>query len=182
RADAEETGERHVLPEPELDLGDVDAQTSRLLYTSTVVALLIGLWVLWADLVPALGVLNDVKLWNTTETQTVLITAADGTQQPHTEQRIVPITLGSLLVSLLLVFMTLVVVRNLPGLLEISLFRSWETGPGERYAVASIAKYAITLLGGVLAFNAIGIGWADVQWLGAPGGFWVARRRHGCLL
>ena len=31
---AEETGERHVLPEPELDLGEVDAQTSRLLYTS----------------------------------------------------------------------------------------------------------------------------------------------------
>lgn len=170
RTSAEETGERHVLPEPELDLGAVDAQTSRLLYTSAVVALLIGLWVLWADLVPALGVLNDVKLWNTTETQTVVITAADGSQQAHSEERLVPITLGSLLVSLLLVFMTFVVVRNLPGLLEISLFRRWEPGPGERYAVASIAKYAITLLGGVLAFNAIGIGWSNVQWLVAAVG------------
>ena len=99
-----------------------------------------------------------------------MIAAADGTQQPHTEQRVVPITLGSLLVALLLVFMTFVVVRNLPGLLEISLFRRWETGPGERYAVASIAKYAITLLGGVLAFNAIGIGWSNVQWLVAAVG------------
>src|SRR4029453_8738498 len=80
------------------------------------------------------------------------------------------ITLGSLLVSLLLVFMTLVVVRNLPGLLEISLFRSWETGPGGRYVVAAIAKYAIPLLGGVLAFNAIGIGWSNVQWLVAAVG------------
>ena len=72
--------------------------------------------------------------------------------------------------ALLLVFMTFVLARNLPGLLEISLFRRWETGPGERYAVASIAKYAITLLGGVLAFNAIGIGWSNVQWLVAAVG------------
>src|SRR5262249_18395858 len=149
---------------------EVDVQTSRLLYTSAAVALLIGLWVLWADLVPALGVLNDVKLWNTTETQTVQITAADGAQQAHTEQRVVPITLGSLLVALLLLFMTFVLVRNLPGLLEISLFRRWETGPGERYAIASIAKYAITVLGGVLAFNAVAIGWSNVQWLVAAVG------------
>src|SRR5439155_16879248 len=100
-AKSSETGERVELPEPEIDLGEVDAQTSRLLYTSAVVALLIGLWVLWADLVPALGVLNDVQLWNTTEAQTVQITAPDGTQQAHTEQRVVPITLGSLLVPLL---------------------------------------------------------------------------------
>jgi potassium efflux system protein len=170
RTSAEETGEHHVPPEPEIDLGAVDAQTKRLLYTSAAVALLLGLWVLWADLVPALGILNDVKLWNTTQTQTVEITTPDGLKQAHAEQRVVPITLGSLLVSLLLAFMTLVVVRNLPGMLEISLFRRWETGPGERYAVASIAKYAITLIGGVLAFNAIGIGWSNVQWLVAAVG------------
>jgi potassium efflux system protein len=61
-------------------------------------------------------------------------------------------------------------VRNLPGLLEISLFRRWQIGQGERYAMASIAKYAITLLGGVLAFNTIGIGWSNVQWLVAAVG------------
>jgi potassium efflux system protein len=170
RANAAETGERHEEPEPEIDLGAVDEQTRRLLYTSAAVAMLLGLWVLWADLVPALGVLNDVKLWNTTQTQTVEITAPDGTVQVHSEPRVVPITLGSLLGSLLLAFMTFVVVRNLPGLLEITLFRRWETGPGERYAVASIAKYAITLIGGVLAFNAIGIGWSNVQWLVAAVG------------
>jgi len=58
-----------------------------------------------------------------------------------------------------------VLVRNLPGLLEISLFRRWETGPGERYAIASIAKYAISLVGFVIAFRALGIGWSNVQWL-----------------
>src|SRR4029453_5679815 len=105
RATAAETGERHVEPEPELDLGAVDEQTRRLLYTSAAVALLLGLWVLWADLVPALGVLNDVQLWNTKQTQTVESTTPDGVKQAHAEQRVVPITLGSLLVSLLLAFM-----------------------------------------------------------------------------
>ena len=52
--------------------------------TSAIVALLVGGWFLWADLVPALGVLNDVKLWNTTEMQTVEITAPDGATQVPT--------------------------------------------------------------------------------------------------
>jgi potassium-dependent mechanosensitive channel len=169
-AEGPDTGERQVLPDEVLDLGDVDVQTSRLLYTSAAVAMLLGLWVLWSDLVPALGVLDHVQLWSTTATQTVELTAADGTRSLHSEERIVPITLGRLLASFLIGFMTLVVVRNLQGMLEISLFQRWETGPGERYAVASIGKYAITLVGGVIAFNAIGIGWSNVQWLVAAMG------------
>jgi potassium efflux system protein len=170
RAAGPDAGERQVLPEEVLDLGAVDVQTSRLLYTSAAVAFLLGLWVLWADLVPALGVLDHVELWSTTAKQTVELTAADGTRSLHTEERVVPITLGRLLVSFLLGFMTFVLVRNLHGMLEISLFQRLQTGPGERYAVTSIAKYALVLLGGVLAFNAIGIGWSNVQWLVAAMG------------
>ncbi len=159
-----------MVPEPELDLGDVDAQTRRLVSTSAVVAMLLGLWVLWADFVPALRVLDEVELWTTTQSQVVEIAAPDGTRSSHTEQRLVPITLASVLAAAVVAFMTIAVARNLAGLLEVSLFRRWEPGPGERYAITSIARYAVSLLGGVLAFNAIGVGWSKVQWLVAAVG------------
>jgi len=170
RVRPEQTEERSVIPEPELDLGTVDVQTGRLLSTSAVVAMLLGLWFLWADLVPALGVLDGVELWTTTETHTVEMTAADGSRALHSEARVVPITLASLLAAVLVAFMTFVLVRNLPGLLEISLFRQLGTGPGERYAIASLAKYAIAIVGGVLAFRTLGLGWSNVQWLVAAVG------------
>jgi potassium efflux system protein len=162
---AEDTGERTVLPEPELDLGVVDAQTRRLITTSAVVAVLLGLWLFWADFVPALGVLDEVQLWSSTETRIVQMTAPDGTRQSHSEQIVVPITLANVLAGALIAFMTYVIARNLAGLLEVSLFRRWQPGPGERYAITSLARYSIILVGGVAGFNALGIGWSKLQWL-----------------
>ncbi len=165
--DTEHTDERPIVHEPEIDLATVDAQTSRLLTSTTGLALLLGLWVLWADLVPAIGV---VELWDTVETTTVEMVAADGSVSLQQQEQVVPVTLGSVIVALLIVFMTLVVVRNLPGLLEISLFRRLGTQTGERYAYTTIAKYAFILLGGVFAFQTIGVGWSNIQWLVAAVG------------
>jgi len=170
RAESEATDVPPVIEEPELDLGTVDVHTGRLLSTSAVVAMVVGLWFLWADLVPAVGVLDNIELWSHTVTQTVEVTAPDGSRQFQTEDRVEPITLANLLVAMIAVFMTFVLMRNLPGLLEISLFRRLGTGPGERYAYTTLAKYAITLAGGVFAFNLIGIDWSNVQWLVAAVG------------
>ncbi len=167
---AEPSDEGPVVEQPELDLATVDAQTGRLLSTSAVVAMVLGLWFLWVGLVPAVGILDGFDLWNTTEIHSVETRSADGVVRLHSEEHVVPVTLGDLLVAVLIGFMTLVLVRNLPGMLEISLFRRLGTGPGERYAIASIAKYAITLIGGVLAFNAVGVGWSNIQWLVAAVG------------
>jgi len=158
------------IEETELDLGTVDAHTGRLLSTSAAVAMIVGLWFLWADLVPAFGVLDSIELWSHTVTQTVQVTAPDGSQQFHTEERVEPITLASLLAALIIGFMSYVLVRNLPGLLEIALFRRLGTGPGERYAYTTLAKYAISVAGGVVAFNTVGVDWSQVQWLVAAVG------------
>jgi potassium efflux system protein len=164
---AEHTDEHPVTSEPEIDLATVDTQTQRLLSSSSGIAILLGLWFLWSDSVPAIGV---IELWSTTETTSVELLAADGTTSIQGQERVVPITLGNLFVALLTVFMTLAVVRNLPGLLEISLFRRLGTHTGERYAYTTIAKYTITLLGGVLAFKTLGVGWSNIQWLVAAVG------------
>jgi potassium efflux system protein len=171
-AQAERTAGGDATPviQPDLDLAAVDAQTRRLLSTTTLVALVLGLWFLWSDLVPAVDLLDAVELWSSVEARSIETRAADGSVSFQTEQVLVPITLGNLLVALLIGSMALVLVRNLPGLLEISLFRRLGTGPGERYAIASIAKYALSLLGATLAFDTLGVGWSNIQWLVAAVG------------
>jgi potassium-dependent mechanosensitive channel len=158
------------IDESEVDLGTIDVHTGRLLSTSAVVAMVFGLWFLWADLVPAIGALDTIDLWSHTVTRTVEVTAPDGSKQLHTEDRVEPITLANAFAALITAFMTWVLVRNLPGLLEISLYRRLGTAPGERYAYTMLTKYAISVAGGVLAFNTIGIDWSQVQWLVAAVG------------
>ena len=170
QAQDEVSSERAAIPEPELDLHQVDEQTGRLLATSVGVLMIIGLWFLWVDLVPVFGALDTVELWTTTETVTVESVAADGTREFDSENRTVPVTVASVLLAAIVAFMTLVLARNLPGLLELSLFRRLGTAAGERYAYATIGKYAVTLVGGVFAFKTLGVGWGNIQWLVAAVG------------
>lgn len=170
RTAADATGEMPDLPRPEIDLAAVTAQTGRLARNTTLVVLALGLWVIWADLVPAVGILDDVELWSSSETVQVERTDAEGVRHFESEQRVVPVTLADGMLAVIFGFMTLVFVRNLPGLLEISLFRRIGIATGERYAYATLAKYAITLAGVTFAFRAVGVGWRNIQWLVAAVG------------
>ena len=156
--------------EPAVDLASIDTQTSRLLNSATLVVFLIGLWGIWADLLPAVGILREIELWSTTGSVTVETIDAAGGRRFAVEDRVLPVTLADLFLSLIIGLMTLVTVRNLPGLLEITVFRQLGTGSGERYAYATIAKYGITMVGVALAFGAVGVGWSNIQWLVAAVG------------
>jgi potassium efflux system protein len=138
-------------------------QISRLMIGSGALIGIIGLLVIWADLLPATRILDDVQLWTTTEKVTVTQVDPAGVEQVSTEDRIVAVTLADLFRSLLLALLTLAFMRVLPGILEATLLR--RLGPGERYAYATIVKYTIALVGLTIAFDALGVGWSSIQWL-----------------
>ncbi|TFH22931.1 MAG: mechanosensitive ion channel, partial [Myxococcales bacterium] len=143
-------------------------QASRLLRGGAAVAIVVGLFGIWADVLPAAGILRDVQLWHTTHMVNVTVTDASGGERLTSERQVVAITLADLFLALLIVAGATAAARNLPGLLEVSLLR--RLGPGERYACASIVKYAVTLAGITLAFDAVGVGWSSIQWLVAAVG------------
>jgi potassium efflux system protein len=169
-ADPEAPDPEPVLEESEVALATVDEHTHRILRNAAVFAALVGVWMIWADLFPATGLLDTVDLWETTTTATVEMTNAAGERIASVEERLVPVTLADLLLALLIAAATLAVVRNLPGLLEVSIFRQLQTSAGERYAYATIATYAVMVVGAAAALNAVGVGWASVQWLVAAVG------------
>ncbi len=120
-------------------------QTRRLIDAVTMLIPLGGIWYVWKDVLPALGALAGIELWRLGDAQAV--------------------TLGSLVMALIIVTLTVIATRNAPGLLEIVILRRLPFDRGVRFAVTTIFRYTLAVIGIVLAFGEIGIGWSKVQWL-----------------
>ncbi|MBX7245920.1 MAG: mechanosensitive ion channel [Candidatus Sumerlaeaceae bacterium] len=153
--------------EPEIDLQAIDRQSSLMLKIIAGAALAVALWWVWSDVLPALNVMNRVTLWSHTMKVTETVTSADGTETQRLVERVTRVTLSSLLFALLIAGVTIAAARNLPAMLEVAVLQRLPLERGNRYIITTVARYAITLAGLGLAFGAIGIGWADVQWIAA---------------
>jgi len=75
------------------------------------------------------------------------------------------ITLGDVILAGVIALVTLTASRNIPGLLEITVLRRLSIDPGLRYAICTISKYVITVVGVLAASSRLGVGWSQVQWL-----------------
>jgi potassium efflux system protein len=149
--------------EPALNLVAIGEQTRKLLRSLIVFGLAIGMWFLWIDMLPSLGFMKDVRLWSYTVAP---VTAAGegGAVAPATQQ-IAYVTLAHVVLTVLITVVTIILAKNIPGLLEIALLNKLPLDRGGRFAITSIARYTIMVVGVIAAFGAIGIGWSKVQWL-----------------
>ena len=145
-----------------LDLLKIGDQTRRLLSTVVAFGLLLGLWFTWSSMLPALSFLQKIELWKYTVETTQA--GGDGAAAAAVKS-IETITLAHLSLALIIAAVTYALARNLPGVLEITLLQRLPLDTGGRYAFTAIMRYLITALGIVVAFGAIGVGWAQVQWL-----------------
>ncbi len=151
--------------EAPLDLAEVDLRTQGLIRSMVLLILILGVWLIWADVLPALRILNRVELWHTTQQVGETVRDAEGEPLVVTREELVPVTLAHLGLAILVAGMSLVLVRNLPGLLEMTLLQRLPLAPGERYAITSLIGYSLVVAAVILVFHIIGIGWAKVQWL-----------------
>lgn len=193
----------------ELDAAEVDTQTRRVLVAAVIVGVVVGMYGLWAEQLPALRMLERVQLWPTVKvihTDTAPTSfpnlvepapaepdasapddTANDASQPNPLGPLTPgggdsvesepirsITLADIGAAFLFFLLTWVLARNLPGLLEIALLNRLPLDAGARFAVTSILRYVIAIIGILLAFSAIGIGWSHVQFLAAALTFGLA--------
>jgi potassium efflux system protein len=141
-----------ALDTPEVSLATIDAQTRDLLQTLIGLSVVVGLWLIWVNVFPALAILDQVNLWQHT-------VEVEGQAESQ------PITLFDLVLAAGLILVTVGAARNLPGVLEIALLQRLSLEAGTRYAVTAVTRYAITGIGILIVFNAIGGSWSQVQWL-----------------
>jgi potassium efflux system protein len=168
------------VEEPQPDVAAHTEQSRRLVTTGLVAASLIGFWVIWVDVLPALRILDQWPVWTTTVAESSAAggsatalpgvmrptdATANTAEAPRTREVVRNVTMADIALALLIGVVTIGCARNIPGLMEMSVLQRLPLDHSIRYAVTSITSYAIVLLGVILAFNAIAIGWSKVQWL-----------------
>lgn len=141
------------IEEPELNYDKLNNQVKQTVNLGYFLALAAGLWLLWSDIFLALNLINDSTL-PLLKSQMV-----DGVVQQ------VPLTLADLIQGLVLGAVTLLLAKNLPGILEFTLLKYLPISNAARYAISSLTQYIIAIIGFILIFRALGIEWSNIQWL-----------------
>lgn len=136
----------------EVDLDAISTQSLRLVRSLLMLIALLSVIVLWSEIHSAFGFLENISLWDVTST-------VQGVESLE------PITLGAVLIAILVLIITTQLVRNLPALLELAILQHLDLTPGTGYAITTITKYLLMLVGGLVGFSMIGIEWSKLQWL-----------------
>ena len=140
------------VDDTEIDLDAISAQSLKLVRSLLTLIALLSVIVLWSEIHSAFGFLGNITLW-------------DVTSSVQGVESIEPITLSSLLIAILVLIITVQLVRNLPALLELALLQHLDLAPGTGYAITTITKYLLMLIGGLAGFSLVGIEWSKLQWL-----------------
>jgi potassium efflux system protein len=120
-----------------------------------VVLVLVGIFgfvMLWADILPAFGLLNEITLWS----HAALVSG---------EQQLIPVTLMDLGQACMIAFITVASAKYLPSLLEIIMLQQTSITAGSRYTVTTVTNYIIVATGVLSFFNILGVDWSKLQWL-----------------
>jgi len=169
-----------------LKVVEVEEQTSRLVRAAAIAVIVFGLIGIWQSVIPALSALDRVTLWGET---TQANAAADSPALPNPLSAIsdsgsteksdpsdqgssknqdnAHVTLQDLFHSFVILFLTFVAARNIPGLLELAVFRHMNLAIGSSFAFTTTIRYIIVVVGIIMAFDKIGIDWGKVQWIAA---------------
>lgn len=139
----------------EITLAKVNAQTRSLLRAIKLTLLVVGLAWVWSGVLPAFARFDEFALWTITEA------GADGADV------LVPVTLMAVMLGLLVLALTVVAARNLPGLIEIGLLSKVNMDAASRYAVTSVSRYVIVLVGVIVGLGLLGMRWGQLQWMAA---------------
>jgi len=169
----------------ETDVAKTTAQTRKLVDIVMLGFAATGLAMIWADTLPAIGLL-DQPLWTVAEPGTAepaaaaSRTASLGTEpnsaaspsglaggSTASESPARSVTPLDLAIAVLTAAFTLLASRNLPGLIEMSVLARLPVDQATRYAVTRLASYTIVIVGLLMASNHLGLRWQNVQWLAA---------------
>ncbi len=140
--------------ESEVDLVDLGIKSRKLLDTMLFSAGVVALWFIWSPILPAFSFLNEISVWSS-------VGIVDGVD------KMIPVTLGDLILATIVIIISIIASRGLPALLEFILLQSKDSTVGGRYTATTLLRYVIIAIGTLSFFNIIGASWSQLQWLAA---------------
>ena len=139
-----------TIDDQEIDRHTMTTQTNAVIRLLVWGGAIVAVAAVWHHLLPIVRSLDEVIVWQT---------AADGAGVVQ------GVTLWSLLVALTVFTVSVIAVKNLPGVLEVAILSRMDLAAGTGYAVTTVLKYAIVLGGVLTAANMLGADWSKLQWL-----------------
>jgi potassium efflux system protein len=198
------------VEEDRLNLPAVSAQMRQLISTAIVMATLIGLFVIWADVMPALRVFDRVQLYPSityledsgAASAVVYASAGATTNGSSGDAALLPspadpsgllmpgtggaeidtsvttdgnITLADLGLAVIILALTVISFRNVPGLIDIVVLQRLPLDTGSRYALSTVIRYMHRdhRVWSRVQF-AVDMSWSNIQWLAAALTFGLA--------
>jgi len=142
----------------DIDIETVSRQTEKLLNAFMVVLFAVLMWTIWSDLLPALSFFNNVELGH------YMVDVIDAeTNSAMTVER--AITLWNLMQAGVIIWLTVMAARNLPGFLEVFALNRLGFDAGTRYAIVTILGYIIFGLGLFMGLDRLGLQWSQLKWI-----------------
>lgn len=135
-----------------LNIPKINQQTTTLLNVTIGLSLLIGIWIIWKNILPAFSFLDEIVLWQHMEVF-------------EKKETLQSVTLINLLLAGVYLFVMLIAVNNFPGLMEILILRRFSIEIGSRYAINQLTRYLLLAIGLIFITNELGGRWSQVQWL-----------------
>ncbi len=159
RQEAEERGEDAPATAPvdyeTIDIEQMSRQSSQLLNLAILIGASVMVYVLWASLLPALTIFDTIEL-HRFKTGNI---GVDGSEIETV------LTLWSIIQAIAFTILTIIAVRNLPGLLELFVLQRTGLKESSRYAITTVMGYIIIIIGFLFAFNKLGLQWSSMKWI-----------------
>lgn len=140
------------IEQMEEDPVELTVESRKLIDTLVVMGALIGLWLVWREVLPAFNIFKEVTLWSYSITE-------------NGQSTIVPVTLADAGLTVLISIITLTATLHLPAVLKIALFQHLRLGPGGQYTAITLTRYCIGGFGVLAIADILGFRWSQIQWL-----------------
>ena len=150
--DSGDTAGSESIEEPKLDVAQINQQSLRLIRIGLLAGFATVIYLVWADLLGTFGYMDNVVLWESVSG------TGDSLQVART-------SLGDLVGALVVIVLATLLIRNLPGLLEVLILSRMTLAPGSSYTISTLLKYVIFSIAVVSFFSTLGFEWSKLQWL-----------------
>ena len=136
--------ENNLLRETVMQVTEVSQQTAQIVKYLLWGLMLVAMYAVWDDLLPAFRAVGRIHLYSVGETQVVL---------------------GDMIVAAVAAVLTFATARVVPGMLDVYVLGRTEIDASARDAIASITRYLLVIVGVVIVGESAGLNWASLQWI-----------------
>jgi len=137
-----------IEDETKMDLPKLDYQARQTAMVLASLLAITGLVYIWSDVLPALAYLDEIKVWSV-----------------GVGENVESVTLEDLIYVVFSIAAVWFAVRNIPSMLELVVLSRTSLDGGAKYAIVTLLRYALFVVGAIVILNLLAIPYDQLGWL-----------------